>query len=324
MTTDPPSDRGRAQASPPAHRSGFVAIVGRPNTGKSTLTNALVGQKVAITSSKPQTTRHVIRGIVHRPEAQVVLVDTPGIHRPRNVLGQRLNALVEEQWAEVDAVALCLPADEQIGPGDRRIARRLAGATRSGRATPVLALVTKTDTVRREALAAKLAGVAALGDEAGVGWAAVVPVSARAGDQLEDLVAELVAALPEGPPLYPEGELTDEPELILVAELVREAALEGVSDELPHSIAVVVDEMLPREGRPAGRPLLDVYATIFVERPSQKAIVIGAQGARLRQVGTQARAAIEAMLGTPVYLELHVTVALEWQRDPRQLRRLGF
>jgi GTP-binding protein Era len=308
----------------PAHRSGFVAIVGRPNVGKSTLTNALVGQKVAITSSKPQTTRRVIRGIIHRPEAQVILVDTPGIHRPRTVLGERLNAMVEEQWAEVDAIALCLPADEQIGPGDRRIAHRLAGATKGGRRTPVLALVTKKDRVSREALAAKLAAVAALGDEAGLEWASVVPLSATAREQLDDVVVELVAALPEGPALYPEGELTDEPEMILVAELIREAALEGVSDELPHSIAVVVEEMLAREDRPADRPLLDIHANLFVERPSQKAIVIGAKGARLRDVGTRARAAIEAMLGTPVYLDLHVKVAKEWQRDPKQLRRLGF
>jgi GTP-binding protein Era len=307
-----------------AHRSGFVAIVGRPNVGKSTLTNALVGQKVAITSSKPQTTRRVIRGIIHRPEAQVILVDTPGIHRPRTVLGERLNAMVEEQWAEVDAIALCLPADEQIGPGDRRIAHRLAGATRGGRRTPVLAVVTKTDRISKQDLATTLAGVGALGEETGVEWASVVPVSATAGRQLDDLVAEMVAVLPEGPPLYQDGELTDEPEMILVAELIREAALEGVSDELPHSIAVVVEEMLPRSDRPADRPLLDIHANVFVERPSQKAIVIGAKGARLREVGTRSRAAIEAMLGTPVYLDLHVKVAKEWQRDPKQLRRLGF
>jgi GTP-binding protein Era len=307
-----------------AHRSGFVAIVGRPNTGKSTLTNALVGQKVAITSSKPQTTRRVIRGIIHRPDAQIVLVDTPGIHRPRTVLGERLNAMVEEQWAEVDVIAMCLPADEQIGPGDRRIASRLAGATRGGRGTPVLALVTKSDRVGREQLAAHLAAVASLGEEAGVGWAAVVPVSATAGTQLDELVAELVAALPEGPPLYPDGELTDSPETVMVAELIREAALEGVTDELPHSIAVVVEEMGLREGRPADRPLVDVYADVYVERPSQKPIVIGARGARLREVGSRAREAIEAMLGTPVYLDLHVKVAKEWQRDPRQLRKLGF
>ncbi len=315
---------GPRAGGPDAHRSGFVAIIGRPNTGKSTLTNALVGQKVAITSSKPQTTRRVIRGIIHRPEAQVILVDTPGIHRPRNVLGERLNALVEEQWGQVDAIAVCLPADEATGPGDRRIVRRLAGATRGGQRTPVIALVTKIDRVDRAALAVRLLEVAALGTESGVEWAAVVPVSATRGEQLDDVVAELVAALPEGPELYPDGELTDEPEAVMVAELIREAALEGVSDELPHSIAVVVEEMIPREDRPPDRPLLDIHAHVFVERPSQKAIVIGAKGARLREIGTTSRAAIEAMLGTPVFLDLHVKVAKEWQRDPKQLRRLGF
>ncbi len=306
------------------HRSGFVAIVGRPNAGKSTLTNALVGRKVAITSTKPQTTRRVIRGVVHRPGAQIVLVDTPGIHRPRTALGERLNALVEQQWAEVDAIAICLPADEDIGPGDRRIAHRLAGATRGGRRTPLVALVTKTDRVPHHRLAAKLDSVAALGVASGVDWAAVVPVSAKAGEQLDDVIAELSAALPLGPALYPDGELTDEPEVVMVAELIREAALEQVSDELPHSIAVVVEELTPRPDRPAERPLLDVRATVFVERPSQKSIVIGAKGARLRDIGSRARAAIEAMLGTPVFLDLHVKVAREWQRDPKQLRRLGF
>ncbi len=307
-----------------AHRSGFVAIVGRPNAGKSTLTNALVGQKVAITSSKPQTTRHVIRGIIHRADAQVILVDTPGIHRPRNVLGQRLNALVEEQWAQVDAIALCLPADEAIGPGDRRIAHRLAGATKGGQRTPLIALVTKTDRISRDQLAVKLMSVAELGRATQVEWAAIVPVSATRGQQLDDVVGEFVAALPVGPPLYPDGELTDEPELVMVAELIREAALGGVSDELPHSIAVVVEEMGLREDRPADRPLLDIHAIVYVERPSQKAIVIGAKGARLREVGTKSRAGIEAMMGTPVFLDLHVKVAKEWQRDPKQLRRLGF
>ncbi len=306
------------------HRSGFIAIVGRPNAGKSTLTNALVGQKVAITSSKPQTTRRVIRGIINQPDAQIVLVDTPGIHRPRNTLGERLNALVEQQWGEVDAIALCLPADEAIGPGDRRIAHRLADATRGGRRTPVIALVTKTDRIARPQLAPKLISVAELGTSTGVDWAAIVPVSATAGAQLDDVVAEFTAALPEGPSLYPDGELTDEPDIIMVAELIREAALEGVSDELPHSIAVVVEEMGLREDRPAERPLLDIYANLFVERPSQKAIVIGAKGARLRAVGTRSRAAIEAMMGTPVFLDLRVKVAREWQRDPKQLNRLGF
>ncbi len=303
-----------------AHRAGFVAFVGRPNAGKSTLTNALVGEKVVITSSKPQTTRRVVRGIVHRPEAQLVLLDTPGLHRPRTLLGERLNEEVRTAWSQVDVVGFCLPADEKIGPGDRFIARELAGLTR----TKKVAVVTKTDRVARDRVAEALMAVADLGREVGVDWAEVVPVSATAGDQV-DLLADLLSALlPESPPLYLDGELTDEPEAILVAELIREAALEGVRDELPHSIAVVVEEMLPREDRHPDRPLLDVHAYLYVERQSQKAIVIGPKGARLKDIGTRSRAAIEALLGTPVYLDLHVSVAKDWQRDPRQLRKLGF
>jgi GTP-binding protein Era len=303
-----------------AHRAGFVAFIGRPNAGKSTLTNALVGEKVVITSSKPQTTRRVVRGIVHRPDAQLVVLDTPGLHRPRTLLGARLNEEVRTAWSQVDVVGFCLPADERVGPGDRFIARELAGLSR----TKKVAVVTKTDRVTRDRVAEALHAAAQLGQEAGVEWAEVVPVSATAGDQI-DLLADLLAALlPESPPLYLDGELTDEPEQVLVAELIREAALEGVRDELPHSIAVVVEEMLPREDRPADRPLLDVHAYLYVERPSQKAIVIGPKGARLRDIGTRARVQIEALLGTPVFLDLHVSVAKDWQRDPRQLRKLGF
>jgi GTP-binding protein Era len=302
------------------HRAGFVAFVGRPNAGKSTLTNALVGEKVVITSSKPQTTRRVVRGIVHRPEAQLVLLDTPGLHRPRTLLGERLNEEVRTAWSQVDVVGFCLPADEKIGPGDRFIARELAELSR----TKKVAVVTKTDRVARDRVAEALMAVADLGREVGVDWAEVVPVSATAGDQVDLLAALLSALLPESPPLYLDGELTDEPEAILVAELIREAALEGVRDELPHSIAVVVEEMLPREDRHPDRPLLDVHAYLYVERQSQKAIVIGPKGARLKDIGTRSRAAIEALLGTPVYLDLHVSVAKDWQRDPRQLRKLGF
>jgi GTP-binding protein Era len=296
-------------------RSGFACLVGRPNVGKSTLTNALVGEKVAITSSRPQTTRHTIRGIVNRPDAQLVLVDTPGLHRPRTLLGQRLNDLVRETLSEVDVIGFCVPADQPIGPGDKFIAAELAAITR----TPKVAIVTKTDLVRREQLAAHLMKVSTLGD-----FAEIVPVSATGGDQVELLGDLFVGLLPEGPELYPGGELTDEPEAVMVAELVREAALEGVRDELPHSLAVVVDEMLPREGRPADRPLLDVRVELYVERSSQKAIIIGRGGERLREVGTAARGSIEALLGTPVFLDLHVKVAKDWQRDPKQLRKLGF
>ncbi|MEV4901453.1 GTPase Era [Citricoccus sp. NPDC055426] len=311
---------------PEGFRAGFVSLVGRPNAGKSTLTNALVGEKVAITSSKPQTTRHTIRGIVHREDFQLVLVDTPGLHRPRTLLGQRLNDLVNETLGEVDAVGFCIPADEKIGPGDRYIAAQLALLNRK----PVIALVTKTDKVKPDAIAAQLVAVTALGDEVlgpengGTGFAAVVPVSAVKGHQVEDVAKVLAERLPLSPPLYPDGELTDEPEMTMVAELIREAALEGVRDELPHSVAVVVEEMNPREGRPQDKPLLDVYANVFVERDSQKAIIIGRGGSRLKAIGSAARTSIEKLLGTPVYLDLRVKVAKEWQRDPKQLGRLGF
>ena len=301
-------------------RSGFVSIVGRPNAGKSTLTNALVGRKVAITSNRPQTTRRAIRGIVNREDAQVVLVDTPGLHRPRTLLGERLNDEVRETWSSVDVIALCIPADQPIGPGDRFIAGEIAGIAR----TPLVAVVTKADTVDRAALAEQLLAVAALGHEAGREWAAIVPVSAVRHDNLAALVDELAALLPEGPRLYPGDEATDEPIETTVAELIREAALEGVQDELPHSIAVEVEEIVPREGRPATAPLTDVRAELFVERDSQKAIVIGKGGSRLKQVGTRARAGIEALLGTPVYLDIRVKVAKDWQKDAKQLRRLGF
>ena len=302
------------------HRSGFACFVGRPNAGKSTLTNALVGQKVAITSDKPQTTRSVVRGIVHRDDAQLVLVDTPGLHRPRTLLGERLNDLVRTTWAEVDVVAVCFPADEKIGPGDRFIVTELAKVRR----TVKVAVATKTDLATPEQIGQHLMDIERLGQETSTDWAEIVPVSAVAGDQVALLEDLLVAQMPEGPPLYPGGELTDTPDETLVGELVREAALDGVRDELPHSIAVVVEEMVPREGRPADRPLLDVHANLFVERDSQKGIVIGRKGARLQEVGTNARHQIEALLGTPVHLDLRVKVAKDWQRDPRQLRRLGF
>jgi GTPase len=294
-------------------RSGFACFVGRPNVGKSTLMNALVGSKVAITSSKPQTTRRAIRGIVHRPDAQLVIVDTPGLHRPRTLLGERLDSLARSTLTEVDVIGFCLPATERIGPGDTYLANELAGLAAK---TPVVAIVTKTDQASPARITGQLAAVADLGD-----WADIVPVSAVAGFQLGVLANVLVSHLPPGRALYPDGELTDEPEQQLVAELIREAVLEGVRDELPHSIAVVVDEMGPREGRDG---LIDVHAVMYVERPSQKAIVIGAKGARLKEVGSRARHQIEALLGTKVYLDLRIKVAKDWQRDPKQLRRLGF
>jgi GTPase len=298
-------------------RSGFACFVGRPNAGKSTLTNALVGGKVAITSSKPQTTRHAIRGVVHRPDGQLVIVDTPGLHRPRTVLGQRLNDVVRDTLSEVDVIGFCVPADADIGPGDRYIAAELS---KLADRTPVFGVVTKTDLVPKERVAEQLLALSRL--ELGTtGFAELVPVSAVEAFQLDLLTDLLMARLPEGEPLYPDGTLTDQPEHTLVAELIREAALEGVRDELPHSLAVVVEEMVPRDDRPN---LLDVRADLYVERPSQKAIVIGRGGERLRAVGTQARRHIEKLLGSRIYLDLHVKVAKDWQRDPKQLRRLGF
>ena len=302
------------------YRSGLVSVVGRPNTGKSTLVNALTGEKVAITSSRPQTTRHVIRGVVNRPAGQLVLVDTPGMHKPRTLLGQRLNDEVRHALADVDVVVVTLPADEAIGPGDRRITSEAAKQPKA----PKVAAVTKTDLVRPDQLLAHLAAVASLADDNGFEWSQVVPVSAATGDQLDLLADLLIELLPEGEPFFPEGQVTDEPEDVRVGELIREAALEGVRDELPHSLAVVVDEIVPRDDRPADRPLTDVRATMYVERPSQKAIIIGHKGSRLRDVGQTARRDIEALLGVPVYLDLHVKVAKDWQRDPKQLRRLGF
>jgi GTPase len=302
-----------AGAGQPEFRSGFASFVGRPNVGKSTLMNALVGSKVAITSSRPQTTRRAIRGIVHRPDAQLIIVDTPGLHRPRTLLGERLDSLVRSTLTEVDVIGFCIPATDPIGPGDKYLAAELTGLAAR---TPVVAIVTKTDQATPAQVAAQLAAVAELGD-----WADIVPVSAVARFQLDVLADVLVSHLPAGRPLYPDGELTDEPEQLLVAELIREAVLEGVRDELPHSIAVVVEEMKPREGR---GDLIDVYAFMYVERPSQKSIVIGPKGARLKDVGTQARRQIEALLGSQVYLDLRIKVAKNWQRDPKQLRRLGF
>jgi GTPase len=288
----------------PAFRSGFCCFVGRPNAGKSTLTNALVGTKIVITSEKPQTTRRAVRGIVTRPNAQLVIVDLPGLHRPRTLLGERLNDVVRATVADVDVIGFCVPADQKVGPGDRFIAGELAGLSK-----PVIAIVTKADAVSREHLAGQLAAVGGLGE-----YAEIVPVSARTGDQLGLLADLLVAQLPDGPPLYPDDVATDEDVAARIAELIREAALDGVRDELPHSIAVTVEEVQPRA----------VYATLHLERPSQKGIVIGARGARLKQLGIRARREIEELLGHRVHLDLHVAVESEWQRDPKKLDRLGF
>ena len=305
------------------HRSGFASFVGRPNAGKSTLTNALVGTKIAITSDKPQTTRTVVRGIVHRPDAQLILVDTPGLHRPRTLLGERLNDLVRTTWSEVDVVGVCLPCNERIGPGDTYLVSQIAELAKVRRTTKI-AVATKTDLATPERIGQHLLDIQRLGVECNTDWAEIVPVSSVSGDQVKLLEELLVALMPPGPQLYPDGDLTDAPEETLVAELIREAALDGVRDELPHSIAVLVEEMGLRPDRPADKPLVDIHANLYVERSSQKGIVIGHGGSRLRAVGSAARHQIEALLGTPVYLDLRVKIAKDWQRDPKQLRKLGF
>jgi GTP-binding protein Era len=290
-------------------RSGFVAVVGRPNVGKSTLVNALVGEKVAITSKRPETTRRQIRGIVDADRYQVVLVDTPGLHRPRTLLGERLNDMVRESLADVDLVVVCLPADQPIGPGDRfllgALPERLAG-------TAAVAAVTKVDKVTRSALVEKLLEVEAL-----TAWRAVVPLSAAGGPSgagVAGLSRVLGEAMPPGPRWYPEGEVTDEPVAVRIAELIREAVLEQVRDELPHSVAVLVDELeLPK-----------IHVSLYVERDSQKGIVIGRGGSRLKAIGSAARPQIESLAGRKVFLEIQVKVAKEWQRDPKALGRLGF
>jgi GTP-binding protein Era len=297
------------------YRSGFCAFVGRPNTGKSTLTNALVGSKIVITSDKPQTTRRAVRGVLSRPDGQLVIVDTPGLHRPRTLLGQRLNDVVRETLAEVDVVGFCVPANEKVGPGDRFLAAELQAVR-----APVIAVVTKTDTVGRQRVAEQLLAVSQLGD-----WAEVVPVSARVGDQVELLAGLLIARLPTGPQLYPDTVTTDQTEENRIAELIREAALADVRDELPHSIAVTVEELNPRADDGSGRPpLLDIFATLHLERASQKPIILGRGGSRLKRIGTEARRGIEELLGRRVNLNLHVAVMGEWQRDPKMLDRLGF
>ena len=305
---------------PEDFRAGFACIVGRPNAGKSTLTNAMVGTKIAITSGRPQTTRHNVRGVIHKEKAQIVLVDTPGLHRPRTLLGKRLNNLVRETLTDVDVVVFCIPANEKIGPGDRFITRDLTELR-----TPVVAVVTKADTVTREALAAQLLAVSELGE-----WADIVPVSAQRNEQIDVLEEVLLKYMPLSPPLYPTGEITDEPQQVMIAELVREAALEGVRDELPHSLAVVVDEIAdPDDEREVGRikgvgGRLQVRVSLVVERDSQKAIIIGRGGRRLKEVGVNARKGIEKLLGRKVYLDLHVRTAKDWQSDPKALARLGF
>jgi GTP-binding protein Era len=292
-------------------RAGFASFVGRPNVGKSTLTNALVGEKVAITSSKPQTTRRAIRGIVHHATGQLILVDTPGMHRPRTLLGERLNSIVQSTLGDVDVIGFCVPANEKIGPGDRYINEQLDSFPRAKK----VAIVTKIDAASRPAVAQQLQAVSELRD-----WDAIIPISSTDRIQLDTLTEQLIALMPSSEPLYPADAITDEGLESRIAELIREAVLEGVQDELPHSIAVTIDDMVEREDK----DLLEVYANLWVERDSQKGIIIGRGGERLQDLGARARAQIEPLVGKQVFLSLRVKVAKEWQRDPKQLGRLGF
>ena len=301
---------------PEDFRAGFISIVGRPNVGKSTLTNALVGHKVAITSGRPETTRHNIRGIVHGENYQLVLVDTPGYHRPRTLLGKRLNDMVREALAEVDCVVFCMPADQRIGPGDQFIARELRSVRR-----PVIAVATKCDSVPRERVLEHLLAIEKLGE-----WSAIVPVSSFKHEGIDRLREVLAEKVPLSPPLYPQNDISDESRETMIAEFIREAALEGVRDELPHSLAVKVEEIIERPKREGDDrpPLLNIHVNVYVERDSQKAIIIGKKGSRLKEIGTRARAYIEEYLGRRVYLDLHVRTAKDWQSDPKMLQRLGF
>jgi GTP-binding protein Era len=298
-------------------RSGFVAIVGRPNTGKSTLINALVGSKIAITSPHPNTTRHAIRGIINGDDFQAVLVDTPGIHKPKTLLGHRLNAVVGESLDSVDIILMCLPADETSGSGDIFLAQEIAKHPRAKK----FALVTKTDLVSKKNVAARLLGINELA--VGFSWNEIVPISAAIHDQIE-LLAELISKnLAVGPAFYPTDVKSDQGIEQLICELIREAALRDAREELPHSIMVTIDEMAEREEK-GSRPFFDIHATIHVERDSQTGILLGHQGQRLKDIGMRARADIERELGARIFLGLHVKVSKEWQRDPKLLERLGF
>lgn len=299
---------------PEGFRSGFVSFVGRPNTGKSTLTNALVGQKIAITADQPETTRHAIRGLIHREDAQIVVVDTPGLHKPRTLLGERLNETVKDTYADVDVIGLTIPADEKIGPGDRWI---LDNVREIAAKTPIIGIVTKTDKASRDQVAGQLM---ALYEFLGGGDATVVPVSSVKNEQIDVLTDVIVEKLPEGPKFYPDDHLTDEDTETRISELIREAALGGLREELPHSVAVQVDEMLEDEDRDR----LNIYAVIYLERPSQQVIIEGRDGRRLSSITHRARKEIIELLDRNVYLDLRVKVLKNWQSDAKQLGKLGF
>lgn len=295
-------------------KAGFVAIVGRPNTGKSTLVNALVGTKIVITSHHPNTTRNPIRGIINKENFQMIVVDTPGMHKPKNALGNRLNSMVSENIDSTDAVVICMPANEDIGAGDEYIAKQIRGQV------PIFLVVTKVDTVSKSDLAAKLVKVSEFTERINLSRAEIVPISAKNLDQTDLLLDLLSKKLPDSPALYPTDITTDQAEELMFADLIREAAIEELYEELPHSVMVTIEEM----GERAGGSIYDVSATLHVERDSQKGIIIGPQGSRLKAIGTLARKSIENLVGMQVFLQIHVKVSKEWQKDPKMLARLGF
>ena len=299
---------------PEGFRSGFVSFVGRPNTGKSTLTNALVGQKIAITADQPETTRHAIRGLIHRDDAQVGVVDTPGLHRPRTLLGERLSEVVEDNYSDVDVIGFTVPADEKIGPGDRWILDNIRNVAPN---VPIIGIVTKLDKVGKDAVGKQLI---ALHEMLG-GDSEVVPVSATRRTQIDVLTDVIVQQLPEGHKFYPDDHITDDDNFTRISELIREAALSGLRDELPHSVAVEIDEILPDEDRPG---VSNVHAVLYVERPGQKKIIEGKDGRRFGRIVHNARKQIIELLGHNVFLDLRIKVLKNWQSDPKSLGRLGF
>jgi GTP-binding protein Era len=301
-------------------RSGFACIVGRPNVGKSTLTNQLVGQKISIISKQPQTTRHAIRGIVHNEKGQIVLVDTPGIHKPKTLLGSRLNELVKQTWSEVDVIIFCIPADQKIGPGDKFIAQEIMKYSKK----PKIGVLTKIDSVKQNVIAERLVELDKLAKELEFEWEEIIPISSQTGENLDNLIGLIIKYLPEGPELYPQEVITDESIETMISEYIREAALEDLREELPHSLAVVVQKIETDEDRPADKPLMKIYAEIYVERDSQKGIIIGNKGSKLKEIGSTSRKQIEKLVGMKVYLDLQVKVALNWQTDQNQLTKLGF
>ncbi len=295
-------------------RAGFVAIIGRPNTGKSTLVNALVGTKIVITSHHPNTTRNPIRGIINRENFQMIVVDTPGMHKPKTALGTRLNSMVNENISSTDSVLLCLPANEEIGAGDEYIAKQIKGNQ------PIFFVITKTDAISKSELAVKLTKVNEFAIRLNLQKAEIIPVSAKNLDQTQLLLELLSKNLPESPALYPTDINTDQAEELMFADLIREAAIEELYEELPHSVMVTIEEMGEREN---GK-IFDISATLHVERDSQKGIIIGPQGSKLKAIGTLARKSIENIVGMQVFLQIHVKVSKEWQTDPKLLAKLGF